>query len=765
MFRVGMVLSLVWFGVAAVGAEVLFEVKAGGGLSGFDIASSGIATLEKDGGWCVDVPSSRDPYASTELALRGAAPACPDGFVLEVEYMDNGAGLMSASVDTGTGGALKSGRHSSYTRLNTGARRSAWFDFGAVAGASEWTVRLTGANHVTALRVLPPQDDAAWSAKAAAVPRDVKPMVTLKRPMDLVTSAGVDVRGGMEALEDSINELNDLAPLAKVLGFNGIEAYVSWKRLEPLAEGQFDFSFYDAVVNKISEYDLKLFPLLIVGSAYALPEWFIKSEENVGMICLEHGVINAVQSICYEPHRRHVTRVLQAFGKHYEPMGVLQGVRLGPSGNYGESQYPAGGNWGADGAEMHIHLGWWAGDAYARADYRKFLAKRYGDIGALNAAWKTEYAGFDAIEPRLPEQMLNPTERIDFTTWYTDTMTDWCEWWALETRKALPNTPIYQSAGGWGFRESGTDYSAQTKSMQLIDGGIRLTNETDSYEQNFYATRLAVSAAKHYGIPLGYEPASSHTGRGIAGRVYETLNTDGHHFFTYYGNVMGSDFSVAQWLRYAPLLDERAMGQTSVAVFYPETVNQLEDSAFRFLYAWGFNPRAAEVRRVTEVDYLDERLIDDGFLDKYRVLVFAWGTVLPDETLAKIDAWVRAGGTVIYPSFPRGSVSDLSGSEAVFEAWSSGKTGKGSFHRFRGDMEPTELYGDFVREVLSETKVLPPVEQKLLAVERPDHTFFSVLESGKIAALNYDPESVTLELGGGRIVEVPGYGIEFFNLD
>lgn len=763
MIRVGMIVGLLWASSAL--GETLFEVKAGGEMAGLRCESASASVENVGGAWSVHIPGSQDPYASSELVFSGSVPALPEGGVLEVSYMDKGASLMSAAVSTESGNALSKGRRSGYTRLNTDTIRSAWFELGAVPSPGTLTISLTGADHVVALRVLPPQDAAAWAAKAAAVPRKVTPMVVLKRPMDLVTSAGVDVRGGMETLDESIDALNDLAPLAKALGFTGIEAYVSWKRLEPLAEGQFDFSFYDAVVNKLKEYDLKLFPLLIVGSAYALPEWFIKSEDNVGMVCLEHGLTNPVQSICYEPHRRHVTRVLQAFGKHYEPMGVLQGVRLGPSGNYGESQYPAGGNWGVGGEDMHIHLGWWAGDKYAQADYRKFLAARYGEIAKLNSAWETAYASFDEISPRMPEQMLNPTERIDFTTWYTDTMTNWCEWWALETRKALPNTPIYQSAGGWGFRESGTDYSAQTKSMKLIDGGIRLTNETDSYEQNFYATRLAVSAAKHYGIPLGYEPASSHTGRGIAGRLYETLNTDGHHFFTYYGNVMGSDFGISQWLRYAPLLDERAMGRTSVAIYYPETVNQLEDSAFRFLYAWGFNPRAAAVRRVTEVDYLDDRLIGDGFLKDYRVLVFAWGTVLPDAVLKEIDAWVQAGGTVIYPSFPRGGLSGLSGDDSIFDAWSDGKTGKGSFSRFRGDMEPNELYGDFVRKVLSEKQVLPPVEQKLLAVKRPEHTFFSVLESGKIAALNYDAEPVTLELGSGKTVEVPGYGIEFFAMD
>lgn len=768
MLRVGILIGLIGWVAGSVnlaGAQTLMEVTSGGIVKGFTLDSVGVVPQEIDGVWSFLAPEARDPYEADTIDFSGSAPAFPTGLVLEVIFQDVGAGLMSATITLENEKTISAEKRSGYTRLNTGKLRSAWFQFGAIPTAGSWIIRLTGADHLVAIRALEPQGEAAWQAKAETVPRDVRSMVNLTRPMDLVCSAGVDVRGGMDALGGSLDALNDLAPLAKVLGFNGIESYVSWKRLEPLAEGTFDFSFYDAIVHKLEEYDLKWFPLLIVGSAYALPEWFMKSDENVGMVCLEHGLSNPVQSICYEPHRRHVTRVLQAFGKHYEPMGVLQGVRLGPSGNYGESQYPAGGNWGVDGEAMHIHLGWWAGDAYARADYRKFLAERYGDIGALNTAWTTTYGTFADIEPRLPEQMLVPAERIDFTTWYTDTMTHWCEWWAIEARKALPQTPIYQSAGGWGFRESGTDYSAQTKSMQLINGGIRLTNETDSYEQNFYATRLAVTAAKHYGIPLGYEPASSHTGRGIAGRIFGTLTTNGQHFFTYQNNAMGSDFAIDQWLRYAPMLDERAMGHTSVAVFYPETVNQLEDSAFRYLYAWGFNPRAAAVRRVTEVDYLDERLIGDGFLDDYRVLVFAWGTVLPDATLAKIDAWVQAGGTVIYPSFPRGAVTGLSGSSDVYRAWAAGKTGQGAFYRFKGDMEPTELYGDFVRKVLSDSKGLSSLEQRLLSVRRPDHVFFSLLESGKVAALNYDPEVATLTLADGKLLEVPGYGIAFFDVE
>ncbi|MBX3177619.1 MAG: beta-galactosidase [Candidatus Hydrogenedentes bacterium] len=754
---------------ATEGAVDVVSIASDGGVAGFVCTTPDFEIAQRNGAWSVSPPPDRDPYSVQPLAFHGRAdiPADWPSFVLEVAHLDVGAGLIGAAVKRETGGGWRGANRSvSYTRLNTGAARTAWFSFdrAALPETDAWSLQLTGMRHLTGVRILPPQADGAWAAKSASVPCDVKPMVTLERPMDLVCSAGVDVRGGIEALDSSLAALNELAPLARVLGFNAVESYVSWKRVEPRAEGEFDFSFYDAIVAKLAEYDLKWFPLLIVGSAYALPEWFLESDENVGMVCLEHGLSNPVQSICYEPHRRHVTRVLEAFGRHYEPMGVLQGVRLGPSGNYGESQYPAGGNWGVDGADMHIHLGWWAGDAHAQADYRRYLADRYADVAALNAAWGTDHASFDAIAPRLPEQMLLPAERIDFTAWYTDLMTDWCEWWALEARKAMPNTPIYQSAGGWGFRESGTDYTAQTKSMTLINGGIRLTNETDSFEQNFYATRLAVTAAKHYGVPLGYEPASSHTARGVAGRVFGTLVTGGEHFFTYQQNIMNDTYAIDQWLEYAPLLDERAMGQTSVAVFYPETVNQLEDSAFRYLYAWGFNPRAAAVRRVTEVDYLDERLIDEGFLDRYRVLVFVWGTVMPDATLAKIDAWVKAGGTVIYPAFPRGNLTGLSGSAEIFQGWSGGETGQGAFYRFRGDMEPESLYADFVRGALVESDALSAKERALLAVERPEQVFFSVLESGRIAALNYNPEAVTLAVEGGREIRVPGYGIALFGM-
>ena len=572
---------------------------------------------------CLDIACETDTFAKMEWVLHLDAIEALRGrrAVVEIEFVDQGAGLIDARLAGASPHCREWGhptRRASYTRLNTTVLRRAWFEFNLADNRiREPRLLVSGLRYLTGVSIAPEQPEEAWAGLKAAVPTHITPLITLERPIDLVTTAGLDVLGGFDTLEKSLDEAHELAPLAKLLGFTAIEAYVTWKRLEPDQEGTFDFSFYDAIVEKLATYDLKLFPLLIVGSEYALPEWYINRGESIGFECLEHGIANRIPSIWDPDHRRHVTRVLQAFGAHYEPMGILQGVRLGPSGNYGESQYPAGGNWGHAGDPMHIHIGWWAGDPCARADFRRYLREKYTEIGALNTAWETAFATFDEVEPTLPNSMYCLRRRLDFTDWYTTCMSQWCAWWAQEARKALPNTPIYQSAGGWGFREAGTHYVDQTRDMIPIQGGIRLTNEGDSFDENIYSTRLAATAARHYGIPLGYEPSSWHSARGTAGRIFNTATTNGRHFFTYHPNIMGHRLSIEKWLKYAHLLNEGQDPFVEVAVYYPETYNQLDDSAFRHLYASGFNAVAREVRRVVEVDYLEESLIREGYLDRY----------------------------------------------------------------------------------------------------------------------------------------------------
>ncbi len=708
---------------------------------------------------CLDILADTDPYEAVTWNFRVNHPrwSASEKFTLRVTFVDEGAGLIAPQTltdDAFNGAYSGPTRQHSYTRLNTGTLRHAWFELSGnpslPSASAHPHLRISGLQHLVEIQIGPVLEDAAWQSIKDNVPRQVAPMVTLSRPMELVTTAGVAVtQSGEGDLQSSLDAMVDLAPLARVLGFTSIESYLIWRRIEPDQEGVFDFSFYDAVVDRLKEYGLKWFPLLVVGSAYALPDWFAASSENVGFRCVEHSLENPIQSIWSPYHKRHVTRVLTAIGAHYEPMHVLEGVRLGPSGNYGESQYPAGGNWGLRGDAMHIHIGWWAGDSYARADWQHWLEERYGDIAALNAAWDgAAYTDFQEIDIILPQVIRSRRQRLDFTQWYTDSMSDWCAWWAQEARAVLPHTPMYQSAGGWGFREAGTDYAAQAKAMVPLKGGIRLTNETDNFEQNTCATRMAITAARHYGIPIATEPASSHTARGVAGRLFELLSVNGTHFFTYQGNIFNQPMAIESWLTTLPLMDRRGTPLVEVALYYPETMNQYEDAAFRHLYAWGFNPRAMELRRVVEVDYVDEHLIREGFLDKYKALVFVWGNVIEADVLAVMDAWMRRGGMILYPSFPRGALQTVEGDTAVFARWSHGDTGDGAFRRFKGDMDPPSLYADFVRNTLSGLSTLAPVTRALIDAERPEQVFMTAFEDGSIGVLNYEAGEVKISIPG-----------------
>jgi len=157
---------------------------------------------------------------------------------------------------------------------------------------------------------------------------------------------------------------------------------------------------------------------------------------------------------------------------------------------------------------------------------------------------------------------------------------------------------------------------------------------------------------------------------------------------------------------------------------------------------------------------MDEQLIRDGFLDKYKALVFCWGNVIEADVLAKIDAWMRSGGTVLYPSFPRGALETVEGDSAVFARWSKGDTGAGGFRRFQGDMEPYDLYGEFVRKQLQEMNSLDVLTKKALEIKHTPQVFMSVGENGDLMILNYEDVPQILHINSDQTVEVPSYGIE-----
>ncbi len=344
-------------------------------------------------------------------------------------------------------------------------------------------------------------------------------------------------------------------------------------------------------------------------------------------------------------------------------------------------------------------------------------------------------------------------------------MSQWCEQWAIWSREALPQTTIHQSSGGWGPVQIGTDYSYQARSMKKVRGGMRLTNEGDDFPDNFTITRMASSAARFYGIPLGYEPGGFASKRGVMARLFNAVTTDAVHLFYYLGNLTANDQALDAWLKYSPLLDQRAKPVIDVAAFYPDTALKLDDELVRYRWASTFFTVGRTLREQVDFDYASEPMILDGALDRYKVLLFLWGSVTEKPVLERMDEWVRRGGTLVFAPSPRGNPATVEGDATLAAKWLAGDTGKGRVVLWRGDLIPAQSYAEFVREMLLKMPSIRAETRAALRMEKPASAFWSVLENGKLALLNFSNRPATVTLATGDRVTIPPYEMAMESLE
>lgn len=703
-----------------------------------------------DSPWSIDAATtpatarlqpSKDYYSRSAYLLSIANPA-PGGVWLTVEFLDRGYGLISLS--PGVGQLHQWG----VARVNTGKLRRAVFHFEKQVPAK---IRIEGLDHLRAAVLTaekPPIEDAPL----------VEPAIQFTTHSERVSSAAGD-SGNPDLIAEAVAGLRNELPLVRALGFNGVETYVRWGWVER-QRGQYDWRYYDAILAEVQRNGLKWFPMLLAGSGYALPAWLHDGPDNYGFRCLEHGIVHDTQSIFQPFQTEYASRFIAEFGKHYGSGGALLGIRLGPSGDYGEAQYPAKGP-GYGFQQHHTHIGYWAGDPLAQENFRGWLRQKYPSIVNLNTQWDSKYASFDQIHTFLPETALTRRQRLDFQDWYMGAMSDWCEKWALWARQALPGIMIHQSSGGWGMPQVGTDYSYQARSMVKINGGIRLTNEGDDFPDNFTITRMASSAARFYGIQLGYEPGGFGSKRGVVARLYNAVTNGAVHLFYYLNNLTSNDQAIDAWLRLGKFMDQRAKPVIDVAAFYPDTAIKLDDELVRYRWAGTFFQPGRDVRDAFDYDYASEQMILDGALERYKVLIFLWGAVTEKPVLEKIDAWVRRGGVLVYSPRPRGNPITVEGDSSISARWLTGDTGQGKVVLWHGDLVPGRFYAEFLRDLLIKLPQIRPQIRAALQMRKPSGLFWSVLDNGKLALLNFTNDSVTVRTPAARMVTVPPYEIAF----
>lgn len=437
----------------------------------------------------------------------------------------------------------------------------------------------------------------------------------------------------------------DVLRQVKESGATAVQIYTFWRDFEPNGEGQFEWDYFDSQVKLIQEAGLQWVPFLLIGPKYAAPQWWLSDPRHRGLVCLEHGKETPIESIWNPEFRKQISRVVKAFAEHYLPWNVIQSVQPGICGDYGESIMPVHGNWAGD---YHTHQGYWCGDENAVSDFRRVMREKFGDIAALNQAWRSHYADFEELHPFLPHQAPSRTALFDQLRWYKDSMTAFVDFWLGECRAAFPDIPLYMCTGGNEEPQHASDFAAQAKVCAKHGAGLRLTNECNRFFDNYFLTAYTHAACEQYGAYLGLEPVGGLTPEGVCGRMFGSAVYGNRQMMYYYGNVFqqpneqGSIYNACteSFMKYLPLLRE-GKANCEIAFFWPGLVGALGQGI-----PDGIRPLVTFLRRFTTVKPVNEQMIADGALASYKLLIMPPAPFTDRETLHAICNYVKGGGKV-----------------------------------------------------------------------------------------------------------------------
>ncbi|HOK55950.1 MAG TPA: family 14 glycosylhydrolase [bacterium] len=447
----------------------------------------------------------------------------------------------------------------------------------------------------------------------------------------------------------------------------GIETYVKWSDIEK-EPGQIDFSNFDRQLEIMKKYGVKWQPFLICGPWYSLPYWFHKSSDCYYFKCLEHSIESGIQSIWNPYFKKYVVRFLNLFYQNYKSkMDLIDSLLLGISGDYGEAIYPVVGNW--DGM-YHTHKGFWCGDDFAIIDFRDYLKEKFEKIENLNKRWNTSYRSFDEIKPFLKENSPSRPAMIDMVYWYRTSMIKWVEFWVKEARKLWKEKDIYLVMGGDSSAKEGQHYFKAAEICSKYNVGIRDTNARDNFPYlHTYQAKTSV-ATNFYGNYCSYESSSGSNEKLIVARIFTFIITNAREFHEY--SFHSNEKVINNFKKYRKLMEINFKRKVDIAVFYPEPyVNWIHEYAISWEIKnlpWGLPPELHNsfynLRYYFDFDIVDDSLIRNGILEKYRVLIIPSFSIIEDDIKELIENRIKNKEKIIV--FGKETPEDVYGNKINF---------------------------------------------------------------------------------------------------
>ncbi|KQQ90898.1 beta-galactosidase [Arthrobacter sp. Leaf137] len=226
----------------------------------------------------------------------------------------------------------------------------------------------------------------------------------------------------------------------------------SWALLEPV-EGQYDFGWLDEVLDNLAGIGVKV---ALATATAAPPAWLVRKHPEILPVTADGTVLGPGSRRHYTPssavYRRYATGITRVLAERYK-------------------DHPALALWHVDN-ELGCHISEFYGEEDAAA-FRRWLERRYGTIGALNASWGTafwsqNYASFEEIlPPSVAPSTLNPGQQLDFQRFNSRALMDYYRELVAVLREVTPRIPCTTNLMASSATKS-MDYFNWAKDLDVI---------------------------------------------------------------------------------------------------------------------------------------------------------------------------------------------------------------------------------------------------------------------------------------------------------
>jgi len=413
----------------------------------------------------------------------------------------------------------------------------------------------------------------------------------------------------------------------QAMGASSIEDYVCLDVIEP-AKGRTNFAPH--IANASACGRLKL-GYAIYPWVHFYPEWVEKEEGFTGYTNLADG------TTCRQPSgwAPCTTRLVEHF---YKIMGgrlgrYVDAVYVTDCAEYGELGYPLGyTKWLRQ--DDNAKLGWWCGDPYARGDFRQQALEQYKTVKQINQSWGTSFASEDQIayppigllKNNKDPRQLTPQQRrwiLDFVYWYQEASPRRVKMFMKIAQAAFPKAACEIKLGHGN--ESAVMGHSYTSACRILKGTPRLSIRSTHAAVSYFHVKRVATPARFYGFRFLTEPPGTIKPERMAERIFTDACCGVSAYFDYTQNpaAAGEAFS-----KNIGLLDGRP-AIVDVALLFPEADHYLRIQPG---YPGGLLEVANAVRDVADYDVVDERLIADGALRNYAILVIAGHPLIEEST-------------------------------------------------------------------------------------------------------------------------------------